>query len=228
MKDKVVNKININHEPIDIYHGSEVIVEKPTFGKGKKTNDYGLGFYCTKDLELAKEWAVLENRNGFANHYTLDLNGLEILDLSSPVYSVLHWITLLLQNRTFNLKTDVAKQGKEYLIENFNLDVSKYDIITGYRADDSYFAYAQSFLNNQISMQKLSQAMELGNLGKQIVLISKNSFKHISFVDFVETDSKDYWPKRNSRNEVARSSYLKLLSDKIEKDDVFLADIIRG
>ena len=28
-----------------IYHGSAQIIEKPSFGKGKKNNDFGFGFY---------------------------------------------------------------------------------------------------------------------------------------------------------------------------------------
>ena len=50
-----------------LYHGSISIIEQPTFGKGKRHNDYGLGFYCTQSLELAKEWAVEEKRDGYAN-----------------------------------------------------------------------------------------------------------------------------------------------------------------
>lgn len=39
-----------------IYHGSNKIIEKPLFGFGKTYNDYGLGFYCTEVLDMAKEW----------------------------------------------------------------------------------------------------------------------------------------------------------------------------
>lgn len=45
---------------ITIYQGSEKIVEKPTFGEGKKNNDFGLGFYCTLDEDLAKEWKMVK------------------------------------------------------------------------------------------------------------------------------------------------------------------------
>ena len=31
-----------------------------------------------------------------------------------------------------------------------------YDVIIGYRADDSYFAFAQDFLNNAISLNTLN------------------------------------------------------------------------
>lgn len=44
-------------DKIIIYHGSSEIVKQPVYGKGKPYNDYGIGFYCTEHLELAKEWA---------------------------------------------------------------------------------------------------------------------------------------------------------------------------
>ena len=39
---------------ITLYHGSEQLIEEPTFGKGKGNNDFGLGFYCTESEDLAK------------------------------------------------------------------------------------------------------------------------------------------------------------------------------
>ena len=52
---------------ITIYHGSNKIVENPTFGEGKQNNDFGLGFYCTESIDLAKEWAVSSLSDGFSN-----------------------------------------------------------------------------------------------------------------------------------------------------------------
>ena len=52
---------------IEIYHGSSKIIEKPLFGYGKTWNDYGPGFYCTQEKDLAKEWAVSEGTNGYSN-----------------------------------------------------------------------------------------------------------------------------------------------------------------
>ena len=37
-----------------LYHGSNNIINKPGFGLGNKNNDYGLGFYTTENIELAK------------------------------------------------------------------------------------------------------------------------------------------------------------------------------
>lgn len=210
-----------------IYHGSISVIKCPEFGKGKVYNDYGLGFYCTEDVELAKEWAVEENRDGNANKYVLTLDGLNILDLSKNA-TVLHWITVLLQNRVFNLKYDIAKTGKKFLIENYSLPINKYDIIKGYRADDSYFAYAESFLNNGITVQQLSKALRLGNLGEQIVLKSKKAFDNIRFVGYEVADSNIYYPLRFERNMNARKEFL--LNRKITSsiDDLYLSDIMKG
>lgn len=49
-----------------LYHGSKDIIEKPIYGQGKKYNDYGLGFYCTDNIELAKEWGTSFERSGYA------------------------------------------------------------------------------------------------------------------------------------------------------------------
>ena len=71
---------------IVIYHGSTKIIEKPVFGVGNPKNDYGLGFYCTENLELAKEWASTEQHDGYANRYEIDLEGLDILHLNQKPY----------------------------------------------------------------------------------------------------------------------------------------------
>ena len=124
---------------LTIYEGSSSIVKKPIYGKGVRHNDYGLGFYCTESLDLAKEWAVKENRDGCVNKYVLDLSGLRVLDLSDKGFTTLHWIAILVQNRIFNTAHDVSKEGKRYLINHFILPIENYDVIKGYRADDCYF-----------------------------------------------------------------------------------------
>ena len=76
----------------------------------------------------------------------------------------------------------IAEEGKRYLKEHFLLDISEYDVIIGYRADDSYFSFAQDFVAGVISLQKLSEAMQLGELGEQIVLKSPQAFEKIKYV----------------------------------------------
>ena len=133
------------------YHGSSEIIEQPRFGYGKRYNDYGLGFYCTDSLEMAKEWGVSLNRSGFANCYELECDGLQILDLNGSQFCILHWLAVLLENRDFDVPSGLALEAKEYILANFAVNYQAYDAIVGYRADDSYFSFAQDFLNGTIS-----------------------------------------------------------------------------
>ena len=211
---------------IIIYHGSEQIVEVPTFGLGKKNNDFGLGFYCTESDELAKEWAVSSLRNGFLNRYTLDTEYLNILNLNSPDYTILNWIAVLVEHRLFSIKTPVARRAKRYLIENFGVNVNAFDLITGYRADDSYFDYAESFLNNGLSVEQLARAMRLGKLGEQIVIKSKFAFSKLKFEEFDIAEKEQYYVLRKARDDAANQLYLEMLEE--ESDGLYIQDIMRG
>ena len=211
---------------ITIYHGSEQVVEVPTFGLGRKNNDFGLGFYCTESEDLAKEWAVSSLRSGFANRYTLDTEYLNILNLNSPDYTILNWIAVLVEHRLFSIKTPVARRAKRYLIDNFGINVNAYDLITGYRADDSYFDYAESFLNNGISVEQLARAMRLGKLGEQIVIKSKFAFSRLQYEGFDIAEKEKYYVLRKSRDDEANQLYLDMLEE--EDDGLYIQDIMRG
>lgn len=210
-----------------IWHGSPEIVERPVYGLGKKNNDYGLGFYCTEIGELAKEWACQKpSKDGYANCYELDMEGLSILNLSDKEFTTLNWLAILANNRNFRASTAVSKHGRDYLLDNFLPDISNYDIITGYRADDSYFSFARAFVNNVISLEQLTEAMKLGKLGEQIVLKSKAAFDAIKFVKYEIADSGEYYIKRKQRNELANQQF-RLQQEVDDFNGLFMRDIIR-
>ena len=209
-----------------LYHGSPNILEHPIFGKGKKYNDYGRGFYCTEHLELAKEWACSEGVDGYANRYEIETCGLGILDLTSDRYTILNWLAILLENRQGRLSTPIERRGREYLLQNFLPEYDQYDVIIGYRADDSYFSFARSFVSNGISLSQLSYAMKLGKLGEQFVLKSEKAFDVIHFLDYTIADNSVYYAKRKARDEQARDAFHK----ELENDDVngiYIRDIIQ-
>ena len=211
---------------ITVYHGSTQIVEVPVFGEGRKNNDFGLGFYCTESNDLAKEWAVSSLRDGFSNRYTLDTEYLNILNLNSPDYTILNWMAVLVEHRLFSIKTPVARRAKRYLIENFGVNVNAYDLIIGYRADDSYFDYAEAFLNNTITVEQLSRAMRLGKLGEQIVIKSKFAFSKIRFEGFEVAEKGTYYVLRKARDDAAGQMYLDIQEE--ESDGLYIQDIMRG
>ncbi len=211
---------------VTVYHGSNKIVEVPTFGHGKKNNDFGLGFYCTESNDLAKEWAVSSLRDGFSNKYMLDTEYLNILNLNSSDYTILNWIAVLVEHRIFSIKTPVANRAKRYLTDNFGINVNAFDVIVGYRADDSYFDYAEAFINNGITVEQLARAMRLGKLGEQIVLKSEYAFSKIKYEGFENADKNTYYVLRKARDDDANKTYLKILEE--ESDGLYIQDIMRG
>ena len=213
---------------IDIYHGSPNLIERPVFGEGKVHNDYGRGFYCTEHAELAKEWACSSDCDGYANHFLLDMTGLSVLNLNAPEYSILNWLAILLENRKFNVAEGLPQRARAYILENFKVDYKRYDIIIGYRANDSYFSYAGDFVNGTLSLADLSEAMRLGKLGEQVVLKSKKAFGSLKFVDAIKAPRQEYFAKYKQRDEEARGKYRQIASKPLAESEIYIIDIIRN
>lgn len=211
-----------------LLHGTDHIIETPDITIGNSHNDYGMGFYCTKVDEMAREWACKKNSNGFVNVYDFDDTGLNVLNLLDGNHTVLNWIALLLQFRTFKLDSEIAMDARDYLIEHYAIDLSGYDVVIGYRADDSYFQYAESFVSNALPLRSLNTALRLGKLGEQTVVISQRGFDRLKFLEAYPVDKSVYYPKFVDRDSTARDTYRKEIKrGKSYRDDIFVMDILR-
>ena len=83
-------------------------------------------------------------------------------------------------------------------------------------------------MNNAISVKKLSKAMTLGNLGEQVVLVSKKAFDSIKFIEASEVKRSKYYVLKMKRDKAARSKYLN--SDRgysYSQDELYMLDIMR-
>lgn len=209
-----------------LYHGSKDIIQKPIYGYGKSYNDYGLGFYCTDSSEMAMEWAVAKDRDGYANSYELDCDGLSILDLNAPQYSILTWLAILLENREFDATSPLAQEAKEYLLQHFMIDYRSYDAIIGYRADDSYFSFAEDFISGAISYRQLSNAMHLGKLGQQFVLISPKAFERIRFMGYEVALNSEWYAHKMLRDKAARREYFNVERNRRQRGDLYITTIM--
>ena len=211
-----------------LYHGSTRIIKHPEYGKGKPYNDYGPGFYCTESIEMAKEWAVTKNRGGFANIYELDDKDLSVLNLNGGGYCCLNWFSILLENRSFDTDNLLAAEAKEYILDHFRVPYKEYDLIIGYRADDSYFSFAQDFLNGAISYRQLTNAMRLGKLGEQIVVKSSRAFEQLRFRGYETADREEYYPLKAHRDQMARKQYFDKERNRRMPDDIYIIHLLNG
>ena len=119
------------------------------------------------------------------------------------------------------------EEAKEYLQKHFFVDISQYDVVTGYRADDSYFSFAQDFIMGVISLTQLEEAMHLGKLGEQIVLKSEKAFSQLEFIDSEEAEAEEFFQKKVQRDREARKEYRRARTGKASVDDIYMIDIMR-
>ena len=209
-----------------LYHGSKLIIQHPAYGIGNPENDYGLGFYCTRELDMAKEWACAEEDDGFANQYRLEKDGLSCLHLNNGGYHILNWLAILLENRRFDLSSPVSVRARQYILDTFLPDYKDYDLIEGYRADDSYFSFSKAFLANGITLEQLRRSMRLGKLGEQVVLRTPAAFDALSFVEAIPVDASIYHARRLSRDRDAREDFRKMLTETQAGEEIYVSTII--
>ena len=199
---------------LKLYHGSGVAVPRPQIELCRPHNDYGRGFYCTRSIDLAKEWACQQGIDGFVSAYELDVRELAVIDLNASGRCILHWLAVLLEHRLCRLSTPVMQQGAAWLAERFSVDISQADIVRGYRADDSYFGFARAFLRNEITLPQLSRAMRLGELGEQYMVRSPRGFVALRFAGSEAVDSAVYWTRREIRDKAARDAFQEIVSQR--------------
>ncbi len=212
-----------------IYHGSQQILEVPSFPfKKKPYYDFGQGFYCTTDRELAMEWACPVKRDGYVNKYELNTENLKVLDLTEDPYNLLHWFAVLLKSRKFDLRSDLNSKARVYTLSNFSPAKAGFDVLIGYRADEAYFAVVEEFFNNNISLRQLASVFSEKNAGRQIVLLSENALNSLAFKDYETADSLKYYYSRVKRSETVLADFAeKTAVSPALPDDIYIYDIIR-
>lgn len=195
-----------------IYHGSNTIIEKPVYHYqySNINNDYGLGFYCTQNINMAKEWANRSTRSGYVNKYSFDDRKLKILDLTNKSkYSVLNWIAILLHNREIPEDDKIEFDDVLSYLEKYYINIEEYDVIIGFRADDAYFRFPLMFVRNVLTYEKLEEIYMLGNLGKQYVLISEKAFKKLKFIEAIPVEPI-FYERYRRRKDGTDNSYREL------------------
>ena len=204
-----------------IYHGSSQIVRSPKFGAGRSFNDFGLGFYCTEYPQYAAEWACGRGRDGFVTAYSIDIDGLRVINLYGPQYGPLHWLSMLLDYRVFDMSSDTAYRAGEYISKYFSVDYQGCDCIIGCRADDCLFMFAQDFIDGRMSYHTLRSALRSDASCRQFVLKSNRAFDRVSYAGYVSASAAESFPAARSR-ELRAVRKLRPAAE----GDLFITDLI--
>ena len=116
---------------------------------------------------------------------------------------------------------------RKFILDRFLPPYKDFDVVIGYRADDSYFSFARAFLANTISLEQLSRAMRLGKLGTQVVLRSPRAFEAIWKECSYPAPASIYHVRRVARDRKAREDFRRIQEETPLAEGCFLFDIIR-
>lgn len=212
-----------------LFHGSPNETVTPTFGLGNEKHDYGMGFYLTESIELAKEWAVCRpnEANGWVHKYEFDTEGLKVLDFQQ--INVLSWLAELMKHRD-------ASDTKRYrilaqkFIDKYGVDTTGYDVIRGWRANASYFYIAKEFVKDNIDMDILEELLSLGGLGIQYCIKTERAYAKLQELpdSLMRVDYAEFNEKYNKRDTNAREKMRQLVDSDANKVTKVFSTLFEG
>ena len=215
---------------MNLYHGSKKKIESPNFKGSNPTNDYGPSFYVTKDVDAAKSWACRNDSVGVVSKYSVsdkEYANFHILDLTNKEkYSVLNWLAILMHFRT--LDSTFVRNNKLTLewLNKYYIDVDEYDVIVGFRADDSYFRFPIRFISNDLSFEDLEEIFISGHLGIQYAFMSPRAIKALKYKGFVECETS-FLGHYYSIVEKATNEFDVLINKPRDPNKTYILDLMR-
>lgn len=96
-----------------LYHGSNIIVDKPKIIQSDRRLDFGMGFYLTSSYEQAERWAFLTvKRRGegkpIITSYDFDQEILSLLKVIKFEGASVEWLKFVANNRNVRDFTDYS------------------------------------------------------------------------------------------------------------------------
>lgn len=211
------------------YHGSKKVIDKPKAKGSNNDNDYGPSFYLTMDIESAKEWACKNNEVGIVNKYAIrksDFDSFRILDLTGKdEKTILTWLAILMHFRKVDKSIKQTLKNRFDWLEKYYVDVNEYDVIKGYRADDSYFKFPLKFITRFLSYENLLKVFKLGNLGIQYAFMSERAIEKLKFQSYSKCD-QEYIGRYYSIVKKASEEFENMINQPLNDDETFITDLM--
>ena len=163
---------------MEIYHGSDVVVDKPLILERNRLLDFGIGFYTTSNEEQAIRWAEkvsLRNNESkkFLSVYNLHMqkakNELNIIEFK---FADEKWLDFITANRS----------GKEIS--------EQYDIVIGPVADDNVYLTVKLFETGVLDKAEALRHLKVEKLFNQILFHSEKSLEFCIFDHYEDLGGK--------------------------------------
>lgn len=144
---------------MELFLGSNTIVDQPKIITDGHYKDFGYGFYCTNLERQAKRWALVKKNNHIVNIYDYQENkNLNILIFDEMTDE---WLNFVVD----------CRQGIKH----------NYDIVEGPMADDTIWNYVDDFASGIISKTAFWELVKFKYPTHQIVFCSEDALKQLHF-----------------------------------------------
>lgn len=154
---------------MNIYHGSDVVVERPKILKSNRMLDFGMGFYTTSNKEQAIRWAErvsLRNNTGekFLSVYKFNIERVKSeVKVIEFKFADEKWLDFITANR----------REKEILDE--------YDIVIGPVADDNVYLTVKLFETGVLDKKEAVKRLKVEKLFDQILFHTEKGLEFCIF-----------------------------------------------
>jgi hypothetical protein len=153
-----------------VYHGSDVIVERPVLRAPKRTLDFGAGFYTTTNKVQAISFAAkVMLRNGARTKYVsmyeiniVELEGaLDVLKFDAPNAD---WLDFVFANR------QGIYNGKQY------------DVVIGAVANDTIYRVFSLFEAGLLTKDETLARLKIRQLYDQVTFCTVTAISHLRYI----------------------------------------------
>jgi len=162
-----------------VYHGSDIVVEKPLLLASKRTLDFGSGFYTTTNKEQAKSFSSkVMLRNGSKTKavsvYEIDFEKMqESIDVLKFDIPNGEWLDFVFDNRQ---GTYIGKL---------------YDVVYGPVADDTIYRVFGLFEAGLLTRDETLERLKIPKLYDQVTFCSERSLSYLKYIGQLDFDFEE-------------------------------------
>lgn len=142
-----------------LFHGNNVVVEKPKILENGFYKDFGYGFYCTTFERQAKRWSLTKQKNHIVNKYQY----IETKKLSVKVFN------------------EMTEEWLQFVVDCRRGIKHNYDIVEGAMADDTIWDYIEDYITKRISNAAFWELVKFKYPTHQIVFCTEKALQTLKF-----------------------------------------------
>ena len=156
-----------------LYHGSIVVVRKPSLRPGRPNADFGKGFYTTSNYEQAVRWAHIKQ---------------EREEASRAVVSVYEFDETLLDNPDLSVRKFIgADEPWLYFVADCRKSLPhQFDLVQGPVANDRVFTTVNLFESGVLSAEAAILQLKAYKTYDQLSFHTDRVIKALKFVESIE------------------------------------------